>query len=957
MVSDSEKKKAHKKGYDEGYSKGFWQVGLVVEQQLDARKIDKVTLAKAIGRADHPAGTADNVAANPESPLEPIAVAEEEPSPARAMAEKLTPIASAPATVTPAPQVVKPVKTKQQITERNLNILLYVASFLIVAAAAAFIATSMPPLVRLVSLWLVIMAFYGAGTVLHAKVAYLRPAATAFIGTGLALVPFAGIALSQLGNIPGGIAWLITSVIGVASYAYATMQLRSAVVSYLTVAFVLSLAVSSVAAVSGPVVFYFVALIVLSLIFHLLAHFKVQWIPELFKVPITQASQVVTPLTLVASVFALPALSLGSYQIIFWTTTAFYGVLWVTEKRIVYEQLTRVVISIALYLTIANLFNFEVAATLLTVIGISVAQAAYSLARVRLDVKQSRLIEASWIVVVMTVLFMALPVWFSLPDLVRWGVTAQLSTLALVSVAAAWRLKAIFFAAPAALVSLLLPLVIGRWPGHELFDFSFIPLIYGLMIAAVLAISYVVRGASLSVRSFFQFAFWLYIVGMFIASSFQASSVVELLATGALVLFVAVASYVYRLWFIEIVAALLLIKTVGLVGVVTDIPLEWQIVFVIGITSVVYAGAAVLHAYLKENARKITMVIAALVLGLGLVFVQQEIDTVVLVGLVMAAVYGLVSVALRIKAVFSPTMRTVATVSYAVYPLVALFLASGLGAGWVTGAFALAAATYWVGSHLDKQPLVLVFANMAIIGMVYTLWAWLDLDETWLSFGVSWAVAAIVYLAGLVYWFSFQDKKRYYINTITAWVVLAPVTLMNVGADGMYGYAAAGTLIAVAGTMALHGVIVQRTAVIEAAMYVATFGLQRIVAISFPAANIALFGHWWALVLVFAAWWRKGRYITARLVIAAACVTVGSGIMALASGGGYQILFLVEHVALLVTGVLTRTSWALWWGLIATVLAVLYFLRSSLFLSLLFLGLTLLGIVIWRLKRANRTRE
>jgi hypothetical protein len=247
----------------------------------------------------------------------------------------------------------------------------------------------------------------------------------------------------------------------------------------------------------------------------------------------------------------------------------------------------------------------------------------------------------------------------------------------------------------------------------------------------------------------------------------------------------------------------------------------------------------------------------------------------------------------------------------------------------------------------------MAFGNLALIGLVCSAWSWLKFDMSWFSFGVAWIVAGVYYLMSLVYAFKLKDTSRYYINLIFTWVVLGFVTLLHLGADGRDGYAAAGTLIVIAGTIAVHGYVLKRTGFVEAAIYIATFALQRIAGNAVPELNIALYGHWWAITLLLVALWRKDAQVKLRLIIAMACVTVGSGIMALARGGKYQILFLVEHVGLLVAGVLARASWALWWGLAASVLAVLYFLRSSLFLSLIFLGLTLVGILIWRLKRAN----
>lgn len=75
-------------------------------------------------------------------------------------------------------------------------------------------------------------------------------------------------------------------------------------------------------------------------------------------------------------------------------------------------------------------------------------------------------------------------------------------------------------------------------------------------------------------------------------------------------------------------------------------------------------------------------------------------------------------------------------------------------------------------------------------------------------------------------------------------------------------------------------------------------------------------------------------------------------------GGWYQLLFLIEHLALLVAGALLSVRWILWWGLTGASLAVIYFLKDYTYLRLGFLGLLLIGIVIWRLaKGANSVQK
>ncbi len=946
----SAKTKSDKEHYDKGYSEGYWTLGKVVSEQLSKKTIDRKVLATYVAQNDS-TSTIELTDDAPGVDAVDTPVEEEVPFLEQAIVENRQPAAATQTAVTQTPVVSAPVKTKQQIAERNLNILLYMASFLIVAAAAAFIATSMPPLVRLAGLWLVIIAFYGVGLLLHAKVTYLKPAATAFIGTGLALIPFAGIALSQLGGMSAGWAWFLTSVVGVISYAIATLQLRSEVVGYLTVAFSLSFATSTVATVSGPVVYYFVALIAASLLFHILSRTNVAWIPELFKRPITQTSQLLTPVTLVASLLAYDTMTVASYQIVFWTATAYYLVLWVTEKRTVFEQVFRVLVSISAYLSIANIYNFDVTPSLFAVLAIATVQALYSFVRVKLGNVTSRTIEMVWLGVVMFALIVTLPVWIA-TDSLRLGLTTQVLLITTLSVAAAVRFRLVYFGVPALIASLALPFILGRWPGEEVMSLQWVTWTYAIAAALILAVSFWLRQSSAMIRSFFQLSFWFYIFTTFNVSFFQGSTVAFIFSSLGVIALTLVASYLYRLWLAEAIPALLLVPVVALSLREFDLPTEWMNIATIGITTAFYAVGLGAHHFYKEDLRRNLLVIASIILGFGLVFSYNQSEAVSIVALFLALFYAVISLLFR-SVLTSKVLKGLFSLAYVVYPLVMLLIASGVEIGWVVLAFTAITTIYWIGSYVERVPAIMAFGNLALIGLVCSAWSWLKFDMSWFSFGVAWIVAGVYYLMSLVYAFKLKGTSRYYINLIFTWVVLGFVTLLHLGADGRDGYAAAGTLIAIAGTIAVHGYVLKRTGFVEAAIYIATFALQRIAGNAVPELNIALYGHWWAITLLLVALWRKDAQVKLRLIIATACVTVGSGVMALASGGNYQILFLVEHVGLLVAGVLARASWALWWGLAASVLAVLYFLRSSLFLSLLFLGLTLLGIVIWRLKRAN----
>lgn len=168
------------------------------------------------------------------------------------------PRAHAPAPLDPAAVAA----TKRRRETQNINVTLYVASLLMVAAAALFVGSTLPVVARLVGVWLGTALFYTAGLVLHSKVARLKPAAVAFAGTALAIIPFAGLATYNLGFPAASSVWLGTSLIGTAAYILAAVRLQSRLVVYLSLAFLLSTAWSSVAVLGAALAWYFAALIV-----------------------------------------------------------------------------------------------------------------------------------------------------------------------------------------------------------------------------------------------------------------------------------------------------------------------------------------------------------------------------------------------------------------------------------------------------------------------------------------------------------------------------------------------------------------------------------------------------------------------------------------------------------------------------------------------------------------------
>ncbi|WP_191931585.1 hypothetical protein [Arthrobacter bussei] len=239
---------------------------------------------------------------------------------------------------------------------RTINIALYAASLLLVAAGGLFIGAAVPGPARAVTICAVVALFYAGGLILHAQLPRLRPAAVAFAGTGLALLPVAGLLFGVLTG-EGPLAWFGTALIGTVAYLLAAVRLQSRVVAYLSLPFFLSIALSSVSLIGGALIWYFTCSIGVAALFAVLAHPAPRWMPEVLTRAVLDAHRVLTPLALAASLL-LGSLLAPSDRALLWVVAAVhYGALlvFVPVLRILHFYATRLVATLAAVFIMAAL--------------------------------------------------------------------------------------------------------------------------------------------------------------------------------------------------------------------------------------------------------------------------------------------------------------------------------------------------------------------------------------------------------------------------------------------------------------------------------------------------------------------------------------------------------------------------------------------------------------------------
>lgn len=214
---------------------------------------------------------------------------------------------------------------KEKRDRQNINITLYVASLLLVAAGALFVGTSLPEVLRFAGVAAITALFYAGGLFLHAKAPRLRPAAIAFAGTGLALIPVAGLALYNFTLHDGPTAWLVTSAIGTVAYVAAAVRMDSRVLAYLSLTFVVSTAWSGISVLGGALVWYFVALIAIAIVFTLLALIRPRWMPGVFLKPLMDLHPFVVPSVAAAVTFVPLLLGKGEYALIMFLCGTYFA--------------------------------------------------------------------------------------------------------------------------------------------------------------------------------------------------------------------------------------------------------------------------------------------------------------------------------------------------------------------------------------------------------------------------------------------------------------------------------------------------------------------------------------------------------------------------------------------------------------------------------------------------------
>jgi hypothetical protein len=900
-----------------------------------------------------------------------------------------------------------------------INTVLFSGALLIVGAAAAFVVTSASPALKALSMGLTVLAFYGGGTWLCGR-ERLSQVGLAFLGIGLALVPFAGIVLSMTLDIAPIASWFIVSLVGVILSVHTAWLVRSEVASYVALLSVLSLALALSRNVTEDI-FWLILPIVL-------VGFAMQLVRMM--VPKAGGLWVVRPLGVMSVASPLVALLLSAplfvtlgfvkVEILLAVVLVQFSLHAVQTKSYIYELLARS-LGVVLFAVIGGHIADNTGISMQIAIGVSLSVAFVAQLLISALLWRRRDGETKEVEQILVPLYVAAGWLIALNWLFGQVssttiVTVQLLAVALQSVALSVFLRQKKHLYSVVVAFWLLPyaaLGLGQ-VGTYAQELAW----YYVAVSALLCGTYAWLAGS-QARSLR----WLASLGL---GLHLASGVAHGIALGAaplaLSLFVGVASLLC-LGLRERKAELLVVAhAVGLLAAqqllreTVEQAALWQVLSTIIAVAVVGWGAGELlrtrrpsgvqPRLLESSLALLTLAwlgslatavehqvsaytgVIALLVGVGMIayrgVIRKSLD------LQEAAVYGAAAAALYALFIVDASSK----VPFVAYALSAAFIAVGLAfykgaaslrrvhftvALWLLGV-GVVSTLQWVASH-DVRGLwgasllgfgsVVLYGHAAVskrqaalevalyVGVASLLLAVAVLDKS--SVLPLSSYAAIFGLAGLGAGLlpgSTARRTKHFKASVGVLFVAWVATWSAASLHETAAFWGAFALFVAAVVLRYYAAYTGSTKTIEAALYTCALAVCYMLFIFDISASLPfiVYLHIAVLAVAGAAFLYKADAREYRLKWAAGLLVSFVGLKALSEGGAYQLLFLVENALLLLAGAATARRWLMLVSTAAISVAVLYMLRDNSWLVLLLIGLMLVGYAVHRSVRSAQIK-
>lgn len=564
----------------------------------------------------------------------------------------LQPQAQSQAPPQPTPTEEELTQIRENRSQHNLNLLLYTGSFLIVAAMGLFMTLTLPSYMKLSGLVLATLIFYSGGLVLYEESKRLKMAATAFVGTGLAILPFNGVALILLGGVSPTSAWVAISLIGLVAYAMAAIKLQSQLISYLTIAFVISLSLSIISSGGLTIVWYFVTVVLVTTILSAINYFKPKLIPKVFIQPIEKSSIIATPIALVLSLIAYNGMSLLYYKILFGVATLHYLVQWLEYKKWGYELSARALLQITIMLFVIDAVPFYEESGRIAIniwwYALLAVQVIFSMVRAKAaGVKV--VAEETVVGVASGLMVLSLPMWASI-DNGELGVAISLLTVGAITTAAAFRFKHVFWGYGSLAISVILPIYIMRQVITPSLPYEYVSMIFALFGAGLMGYMWskrqqVLQWGNNNVGVFLSVSMMTYIT-MTVLTGYITENPLSAMLSGLVgVVLSLTLSYLMQKSWALIAANISLMIVINMIWEWGGLDSEWRLSGVLAISAAIFYAMYWLHTSSSDKERQLISLfstVTALMFGVMINILSSDTGHVVFASLSLLAVSAII---------------------------------------------------------------------------------------------------------------------------------------------------------------------------------------------------------------------------------------------------------------------------------------------------------------------------
>ncbi|MFZ1258769.1 MAG: hypothetical protein WAQ25_04850 [Candidatus Saccharimonas sp.] len=289
------------------------------------------------------------------------------------------------------------------------------------------------------------------------------------------------------------------------------------------------------------------------------------------------------------------------------------------------------------------------------------------------------------------------------------------------------------------------------------------------------------------------------------------------------------------------------------------------------------------------------------------------------------------------------------------------FMISGYDVLWQILAWLTATGALYVYTWCRRKVAVLYGANAALIILMMLITDSLHVAVEWGAVSIAWTGFIAFY--GIGYALPSRLARSVRVRQVMFWSAVLAV----IGFGAFASVISSKLTVVFWGSMAIIAMTVawgyrawrlRQIGTIDIAAVICMLAFQRIVVLAYPHLDSLVLTHLWAIVaLALALYYRRlslPYHAKGRLIAGMTLITIPTLSSALSNGGFAQVVFLVEHVAMLVAGLLRNYRLAALWGSVGVTLAVLYMLRGYTSLLAIVVGMLIISVVVWVIVRGNK---